>query len=192
MWARHQTPTKPKRRTATSAGRTRTATSAKLEPHRTPSLMSLSWGRWWRKSLPSFTVSSASNPSPCCPLPPIIREAPFDLWVCVSNCWLPGSVCRRGRGEEHPGPRALWTHPEGPWLRGGPWAARWGCFEEALRLRHQDTDEDLGAKSPHSVLSEEVSWLLYIWALFRKKMEKLTTLEQEVLLCLSLNASQRW
>lgn len=67
------------------------------------------------------------------------------------------SMCRWGRGEEHPGPCALWVDPEGPQLCGGPRFARGSQPEEALRVWHQDTDEDPGAEPPHPVHSKKVS-----------------------------------
>lgn len=70
---------------------------------------------------------------------------------------LPCSMCRWGRGKEQPGPCALWVDPEGPQLCGGPRFARGSQPEEALRVWHQDTDEDLGAEPPHPVHSKKVS-----------------------------------
>lgn len=47
--------------------------------------------------------------------------------------------------------------PEGPELCGGPRLA-WGSHpEEALRVWHQDTDEDSGAEPSHPVHSKKVS-----------------------------------
>lgn len=124
----------------------------------------------------------------------------------------PFSTCRWGRGKEQPGPCALWVDPEGPQLCGGPRFARGSQPEEALRVWHQDTDEDPGAEPPHPVHSKKVSvqsesmlfiilqsaavWdyrLLFEHQIMNPAASHLITLKKEVWLFSSLsNALQRY
>ena len=148
---------KPKTRTPSSANWVKTVNTGKQELHQTLSPTSLFWGRWWRRSSPCFTVRTQHS------MISFLSDSYLKLGVT-----LPRAMCRWSCGKEQPGPCALWVDPEGPRLCGGPRSAWRSHTEEAVGVRHQDTDEDSGAEPPDPVHGETVSLLSVpvLWTIY--------------------------